>query len=197
MSCQRKNVSCGACCGIYNLDIADAKGYDKLLKQRSIKLKEISLKDRQALLAYRHRQERVEAKLRRRDPEIYVCPFLAYLDLDHKRIGCMIHPCRTGQSDSQDLSFYGASICRNYDCPNKEEDKRSYYALLLERCFSESHDYSRLMADRTFFLFLKQISPKLTEKLFFKLKDMPASKLQGKNFSIEHSRIALSQGNNF
>ena len=156
-----------ACCGIYNLDLAKGNSYEKLLKERSKKLETISLKNRQALLAYRHRQETIESKFKRQDPEVYVCPFLAYIEATCKRMGCMIHPQRTGQSDSQDISFYGASICKSYDCPNKEEDHKKSYALLLGSCFPKSHEYSRLMADRIFFLFLNFDLSKTHREIIF------------------------------
>ncbi len=149
-ACQRESVSCGACCGLFNLALADYAARRALLAERSAEFATTDFARPATLVAYRARREAAEAAIGRRDPEVYVCPFLGDLD-GAGRAGCLIHPSRSGDPNSQNYSFYGASICLAYDCRNKERDRSGEYSQLLELCFPEGDDYARLMADPIFF----------------------------------------------
>lgn len=149
-ACQRKSVSCGACCGLFNLALDDYAERRALLAARSAEFANTDFGRPATLVDYRARREALEAEITRRDPEIYVCPFLGDLD-GTGRAGCLIHPSRSGDPASQNYSFYGASICLAYDCRNKERDRAGEYSQLLAFCFPERDDYARLMADPIFF----------------------------------------------
>lgn len=155
-ACQRKSVSCGACCGLFNLALDDYAARRALLAERSADFASTDFALPATLVDYRARREALEANIARRDPEIYVCPFLGDLD-GAGRAGCLIHPSRSGDPGSQNYSFYGASICLAYDCRNKERDRAGEYSQLLARCFPEGDDYARLMADPIFFDPLQRI----------------------------------------
>lgn len=155
-ACQRASVSCGACCGLFNLALEDYAARRALLAERSADFSRADFAKPATLVDYRARREALEADIARRDPEIYVCPFLGDLD-GAGRAGCLIHPSRSGDPASQNYSFYGASICLAYDCRNKERDRTGEYSQLLALCFPERDDYARLMADPIFFDPLQRI----------------------------------------
>lgn len=117
-ACQKSTVSCFACCGIANLQ-TDA-GMSSILQERTQEFHALHM-DENLFRGYRLQREEKESKIPRHNPEIYVCPFLGYIEPG--RPGCLIHPARTGKADSQNYSFYGASICLNYDCRAKEAEE--------------------------------------------------------------------------
>lgn len=149
--CQpEKNISCGACCGLFNLELKP-KEYRSLLLERTKNFQEIvSFQIRHTIPEYRQKREKLEKEISRKDETIYNCPFLGYLDTSSSRIGCMIHPAITGDPLSQNFSFYGTSICQGYDCKNKERK----FALEWEKIFQEiacnSIEYSQLSGNHIF-----------------------------------------------
>ncbi len=48
---------------------------------------------------------------------IYNCEFIGFIDPEHRRVGCMLHPMVTGGRDLRDHCFYGAEICSGHFCP--------------------------------------------------------------------------------
>lgn len=137
-----------ACCGLHNLAIP-AEGRLLLAEDRAVQLARVDLHEPDEIAEFRRRRERIEDGLPRRDEGVYVCPFLGKLDA-FGRLGCLIHPTRTGIPDSQRHSFYGAAICATYDCPVKEADDGNY-ARLLSELFPGSLKYGRLVADHAFY----------------------------------------------
>ena len=92
-SCQNKTGSCGTCCGIFNFKTSISQ-IKNLLEDRSNKLKDI-INDKNKLINYRNEQEEIENNIPRHDNEVYICPFLGFINEKEKRIGCMIHPIIT------------------------------------------------------------------------------------------------------
>lgn len=146
--CQNESASCTACCGSLNL-VLDSAALLELFDERSRSFAQIDLKDHMALVAWRHGRESVEEKVKRRDPHVYVCPFVGWLNA--KRPGCLIHPERTGNPRSQNASFYGAGICLAYDCRAKERDGGQYATAIASVCRGDAILYSRLAGDALFF----------------------------------------------
>lgn len=141
------NFSCGACCGILNLQI-DIEAIKILWQQRTEKFLDLCQPfQRENALDYRQQQESNEQKYPRSDEEVYVCPFLGYLDNNCTRIGCMIHPLQTGVADSQNCSFYGQSICQGYDCPIKESLYCDFWQKQFLQLASDSIHYNKLCGD--------------------------------------------------
>lgn len=179
-ACQREaGVSCGACCGVFNLDFraagsdpeaGEAQARARLLAERTRDFAAVRFTDAASFVAYRARREAAEKDIPRYNHEIYVCPFFGLLEesdggANRGRAGCLAHPARTGLAHTQNFSFYGASICQAYDCRNKDQDPQQRYSRLLARCFGRmrvpeseaSEIYARLMADLPLFAFLERL----------------------------------------
>lgn len=163
MHCQRKAHSCFSCCGLWNLKNPQATDRTEFLKSvlehRTKKLESLRHKsnyDHIRLVEYRKDQEMQESEYARNDPQIYVCPFLGYLDETGLKIGCLIHPQRTGRKDSQNASFYGATICLNYDCSAKESDVKARYSSWLAEQFTDTFLYSRILSDSVLYRLLER-----------------------------------------
>ncbi len=143
--CQSNSHSCGACCGIFNLQVSK-QDLDQILWDRTEDFqKNTNFQIRWTLSEYRKRREDTEDQISRVDHTTYVCPFLGMIS--ETRIGCMIHPIFSGDPKSQNLSFYGASICQGYDCKTKEHQMASSLQGLLDQEPLDYFIYSNLVAD--------------------------------------------------
>ena len=144
--CQSKNTSCGACCGIFNLDLNKIE-INELINLRTTVFKSaVDLKKNWTIAEYRKKREIEESIVVRKDETTYVCPFLGFIE--NKKIGCMIHPSITGDPLSQNFSFYGSSICQGYECKNKERgDIKLIEDFILELNIDSYYEYSNIFSD--------------------------------------------------
>lgn len=143
--CQSNSHSCGACCGIFNFHVSKQE-LDQILWARTEDFqKNTNFQYRWTLSDYRKRREETEAQISRVDRTTYVCPFLGMIS--STRIGCMIHPIFSGDPKSQNLSFYGASICQAYECKTKEHQMAKSLQNLLDQDSLDYFMYSNLVAD--------------------------------------------------
>lgn len=147
--CQPKKgkVSCGACCGITNIQLPDQE-LKKLIQDRTIEFQEsVDWTKPFTVPAYRQNREKKEDSLPKKDKTIYNCPFLGYLSPKEDKIGCLIHPERTGNPKSQNYSFYGSSICLGYECKNLESPNFKFWEEVFQEIANDSIEYSRFSAN--------------------------------------------------
>jgi len=144
--CQSKSTSCGACCGIFNLDLNKIE-INNLINHRTNQFTlEVDLKKNWTIAEYRKKREIEESFVVRKDETTYVCPFLGFIE--NKKIGCMIHPSITGDPLSQNFSFYGSSICQGYECKNKErEDIKLIEDIIIDLNINSYFEYSNIFSD--------------------------------------------------
>lgn len=152
-ACQPRSIGCTACCGLYNLEL-NIKKRNSLLQNRTEIFSKVDLNATQEIVNYRNKQEEQEKNITRKNPEIYVCPFLGLIQ--KQKPGCMLHPSITKNQKSQNFSFYGASICQTYDCRVKEKDDRNHYSKLISKYFPNSDIYGRLYPDFQFYEFFNR-----------------------------------------
>lgn len=147
---EQGNVSCGACCGLFNLKLSTSE-YKSLLLERTTEFKRtVNFEVRHSFPIYRKERETKEAHIPKKDEMTYNCPFLGYVDDTKEKIGCMIHPIFTGDPKSQNFSFYGTSICQAYDCKTKESALADLWESLFVEIAKDSVEYSFLSADHIF-----------------------------------------------
>ncbi len=145
--CQSNGSSCGACCGLFNLDYPHQE-LKKILEERTEVFSEtVDYSKRETVISYREEFEKKENSYSKKDATIYNCPFLGYIEPGKKRIGCMIHPIKTGDPKSQNFSFYGASICQTYDCRNKERGNTLDWENFFDSLSLDECQYSNLAGD--------------------------------------------------
>lgn len=178
-ACQRRTVSCGACCGILNL-VLDDDPLNALLDERRGEFQEVSKEDREAVHGYRRCREQIEADLPRFDAAVYVCPFFSRLNDGGEVVGCMAHPAQNGGIELRSHSFYGVTICKRYDCPNKQKDAGLRFSDYLIDHFPDWLSYSRLMPDTRFYdvlnrmidldTLLRDIRPEQSQALYVLLR---------------------------
>ncbi|MCF8050684.1 MAG: hypothetical protein K9L59_05560 [Desulfobacterales bacterium] len=113
-------LSCGACCGLYNLQEADE---DRLLQMLQQRTEAFALTPRQ-IEALTEFGRKITERLGDRLPVsgFHHCPFLGLIGEDRTRVGCLLHPLGQGNDgvDFRGLSHYGGMACRIYFCPSHE-----------------------------------------------------------------------------
>ncbi len=112
-----ENVSCGACCGLYNTADASKPALTKMLARRTGDCAKIP-RDMDAILEFKEKVEKRENQ-NRPYPEFHHCPFIGFVGENGNRVGCLLHPLAEGSNglDFRGLSYYGAMACRQYFCP--------------------------------------------------------------------------------
>lgn len=171
--CQN-HFSCFSCCGLFNFKVSYHHQI-LILKERTKEFRNLGSINRESLLRYRSYRENIEEHIPRYDKQVYICPFLGYLE--NTKIGCMIHPSLWKEKDLQDVSFYKSTICQTYDCKVKQQDQNYFYFAFVTKVvntnfsqrnikkfinadqdlISQEHKtflYSRLMADVVLYIFI-------------------------------------------
>jgi hypothetical protein len=139
-------VSCGACCGLYNLADASRAGLGALLARRAARFAAVP-REMAALLAFGAAETAAVAgglPL----PEFHHCPFLGLVGAEHRRVGCLLHPLANGNGgvDFRGLSHYGGLACRVYFCASHRRLPAAVKRLLLAAA-DNWYDYGLTISD--------------------------------------------------
>ena len=112
------NVSCGACCGLYNVADPAPQALEALLVRRTNWFAEIP-RTVAGIDGFKERVKHTEPR-KRPFPEFHHCPFLGIIVDTGRRAGCLLHPLAHGKNglDWRGLSYYGGLACRTYFCPS-------------------------------------------------------------------------------
>ena len=112
-----ESVSCGACCGLYNVPDASAAGIRSLLKRRTVSFAGVP-REMDAIADFGRRET---ALLGNGHPlsGFHHCPFIGLIGSGQSRVGCLLHPLGEGNRgiDFRSVSHYGAMVCHVYFCP--------------------------------------------------------------------------------
>ncbi|MCB2148706.1 MAG: hypothetical protein KQI81_19660 [Deltaproteobacteria bacterium] len=112
------NVSCGACCGLYNVADPDPRALEVMLRRRTQWFADVP-RTVAGIDAFKARVEGIEPQ-ERPFPDFHHCPFLGMIEDTGRRVGCLLHPLAPGNHglDWRGLSYYGGMACRTYFCPS-------------------------------------------------------------------------------
>ncbi len=112
-------VSCGACCGLYNVHSLSRAGLEALLATRTEAFARV-LRQPGAIEDFGRKQLGWTPE-ERPFPHFHHCPYLGLIGREHTRVGCLLHPDAAGNGgrDWRELSYYGAKACRTYFCPTR------------------------------------------------------------------------------
>lgn len=112
-----ETISCGACCGLYNLFDASPGRVAAILEWRTLAFAEVPRRmddvwDFMEMVEARENQDRPF-------PHFHHCPCLGLVGERRSRVGCLLHPLGEGNNgvDLRGLSYYGGMACRTYFCP--------------------------------------------------------------------------------
>ncbi len=140
-------VSCGACCGLYNVEDASPASMASMLRYRteqfsSVPRTVVAIDDFAHHLQSRESQERPF-------PQFHHCPFIGLIGEQRSRVGCLLHPQGEGNNgvDFRGLSYYGGLACRTYFCPATRELAPGYKHIL-RTVFSAWHLYGLIVTEK-------------------------------------------------
>ncbi len=127
-----EKVSCGACCGLYNLPELSQQKLETLLALRT---KEFALVERseEAIFQFQKRNKGPH-RLSRPFAQFHHCPFLGLIGEKKSRVGCLLHPATPGNNsvDFRSLSWYGEQACSTYFCPSTNKLPSVYKTILIQ-----------------------------------------------------------------
>lgn len=141
-----RSVSCGACCGLYNVADLSREILEDRLARRSRRFAGIE------------RTEDAIEKFRRETlgwtpeehpfPQFYHCPFLGLVGRGRTRVGCLLHPQSQGNQgrDLRYASYYGAKACAAYFCPSCRIIP-SRHLMILRDLFDDWYDYGLIITE--------------------------------------------------
>ena len=115
-----RNISCGACCGLYNLSNADEANLRALLAARTAAFSAVPRRIDAVADFGRRTAEAIEG--RQPISDFHHCPYIGLIGGGRSRVGCLLHPLAAGNEgiDLRGLSHYGGMACRIYFCPSHE-----------------------------------------------------------------------------
>jgi hypothetical protein len=116
--CQvNEEISCGACCGLYNVADPSYESIMEMLTWRTDTFSHVK-REMDAILAFKEKVEDREPQ-KRPFPEFHHCPYIGLVGKKRSRVGCLLHPLLDEKKsiDFRGLSFYGGMACRIYFCP--------------------------------------------------------------------------------
>lgn len=135
-----ETVSCGACCGLYNVP---ALSRDSLLERLARRTAGFAATPRTetAIEAFRRHTEGWTPE-DRPFPQFHHCPYLGLVGAGRSRVGCLLHPQAPGNRgrDWRHLSYYGAEACRTYWCPAARKLPARYLGIV-RLCMDDWYAY--------------------------------------------------------
>jgi hypothetical protein len=125
-----ENVSCGACCGLYNLADCSRENLVNLLRSRTLRFVGVK-RTADAIEGFGYECIQLEPQQRPFEG-FHHCPFLGWIGSETGRVGCLLHPLADGNHgiDYRGLSYYGGLACRTYFCPTTHELSPRYKHLV-------------------------------------------------------------------
>jgi hypothetical protein len=174
-----ESVSCGACCGLYNLTYISANTMINILKVRTSRFAKIPRE-----VSHIIRFGETICSLIRNDqpfPDFHHCPYVGLIGNKKSRVGCLLHPMAEGNEgvDYRGLSYYGGMACRIYFCPvNRTLPKR--IKNIVRTCFDDWYEYGLIITENNLIagifqeiegrlekpLYLDMISPEALSKIY-------------------------------
>lgn len=110
-------VSCGACCGLYNVADASAGRLEAVLNRRTTEFAGVT-RSVDDIYGFQKAIAAIETQ-ERPFRDFHHCPFIGLIGRKRSRVGCLLHPEADGNDgiDFRGLSWYGGMACRSYFCP--------------------------------------------------------------------------------
>lgn len=175
--CQvNSHVSCGACCGLYNVADPSRPALVKMLAART-KAFHAAPRTVEAIFQYKGETQKREGQ-ERPMPDFHHCPFLGFVGPDRATVGCLLHPQADGNQDMdfRSLSYYGGMTCHIYFCPATRLLPERYKQIL------------RIVLDDWYLYGLVVTETKLLTALFEELETRLGRELYAADFTTLRSR---------
>ncbi|WP_373500773.1 hypothetical protein [Desulfococcus sp.] len=140
------NVSCGACCGLYNVERADRHALAAMLEYRTRRFSGTP-RTMDAILGFAEEIHGHEPALMPY-PEFHHCPYIGMVGDKKARVGCLLHPLADGNGgvDFRGLSYYGGMACRTYFCPTCKS-MNPVYKRVIRSVADDWHAYGLIVTE--------------------------------------------------
>ncbi len=143
-----ERISCGACCGLYNVADPSREGLSRLLGERSDAFADVP-RNMDAILSFKREVESMEDQ-DRPFADFHHCPYIGLVGGNRSRVGCLLHPLAAGNGgvDWRGVSYYGGMACRVYFCPSCRDLTRSVKEIIRETA-GNWHQYGLIVTEAT------------------------------------------------
>ena len=141
-----ERVSCGACCGLYNVSNLSRDDLEDRLKRRAEQFAHVSRTEDD--IEHFRRETEGWSPEDRPFPDFHHCPFIGMIGENFSRVGCMLHPAAPGNNgqDYRYLSYYGAKACRSYFCPSAKT-LAPRYQIIIRELIEDWFDYGLIITE--------------------------------------------------
>jgi len=142
-------VSCGSCCGLYNIQDLSRDRLHAILAERTESFAGVP-RTIDAILAFEQERLRVEGAVVP-IPDFHHCVFVGLIQDGGERIGCLLHPLALGNGgvDWRGLSFYGGAACKYFFCPTYDELEPRYKRITRE-VLDDWYEYGLIIPEHRF-----------------------------------------------
>lgn len=144
--CQvNETLSCGACCGLYNLPDPSFHVLTRILARRAALFADLP-RDMESILEFGEKEKGLMGRLPM--AEFHHCPYLGLIGPEKNRVGCLLHPLGDGNRgvDYRGLSHYGSMTCQMYFCPTHGRIP-SYLKILLCNIIEDWHVFGLIVPE--------------------------------------------------
>jgi hypothetical protein len=109
-------VSCGACCGLYNVADLSRENLTRMLARRTRRFA-LTPRTVAGIEAFAYETGADEFQTRP-FADLHHCPFIGLIGDAPGRVGCLLHPLGDGNQgvDFRGMSYYGGMACRTFFC---------------------------------------------------------------------------------
>jgi hypothetical protein len=138
------DISCGACCGLYNIGDSSLENLNKILKNRSMLFSKTK-RDIDSILIFKELIGEIESQ-ERPYHDFHHCPYIGYIK--ENCIGCLLHPLGDGNNgvDLRGLSYYGGFACSTYFCQTCHKLNPEYKDVI-RQCAKGWHSYGLIITE--------------------------------------------------
>jgi hypothetical protein len=114
-------VSCGSCCGLYNMADLSRERLHAILSARTDSFATVP-RNIDGILAFEKQRLRIEGD-HAPTRDFHHCVFVGLIRDEGERVGCLLHPLALNNRgiDWRGLSFYGGAACKFFFCPSYDE----------------------------------------------------------------------------
>jgi hypothetical protein len=161
-----ETVSCGNCCGLYNVKDPSYEALEEMLAYRSRIFRQTP-RNMDDILAYKDHIRQRESR-ERPVLDFHHCPYLGLLGNHQSRVGCLLHPEAEGNRgiDLRGLSFYGGLTCNMYFCPSAR-NLPAHYAKIVKAFTENWHQYGLIITEtRLLVEFFKEVEHRINGPVF-------------------------------
>lgn len=140
-------VSCGSCCGLYNMTELSREGLRAILVERTDSFAKVP-RTIDGILAFEQERARTEeAPIE----DFHHCVFVGLIRDEGERIGCMLHPLASGNEgiDWRGLSFYGGAACKHFFCPSYDE-LDAHFKRVAREVLEDWYEYGLIIPEHRF-----------------------------------------------